>query len=96
MTGSANEIGQNNNISSPDGAQRALDFLSRVWNNQNITIHRTLYRNNTSWLNYAGMAGNNIIDRYRWEGGCIVQHVRFLSLRSLCRSILTLISVGQG
>ncbi|KAK5654268.1 hypothetical protein OQA88_7444 [Cercophora sp. LCS_1] len=64
----------NNNVSSPDGAQRALDFLSRVWGNQNITIHRTRYRENYSWLNYAGMAGNNIIDRYRWEGGCIVQH----------------------
>jgi len=46
-----------------------------VWGNQTITVHRTLYKENYSWLNYAGMAGSNIIDRYRWEGGCIVQHV---------------------
>ncbi|KAK4450165.1 hypothetical protein QBC34DRAFT_297666 [Podospora aff. communis PSN243] len=64
----------NNNVTSPDSAQRALDFLARVWGNQNITIHRTRYKENYSWLNYAGMAGSNIIDRYRWEGGCIVQH----------------------
>ena len=60
-----------------NGAQWALNLLSGFWPSQRITVRRTLYRNNTSWLNYDGSAGSNIIDRYRWEGGCIVEHVSF-------------------
>ncbi|KAK0745841.1 hypothetical protein B0T18DRAFT_324674 [Schizothecium vesticola] len=56
------------------GAQGALDFLSRVWTNQTITVRRTHYATNTSRLNYDGAYGKNIIDRYRWEGGCIAEH----------------------
>ena len=58
-----------------NGAEWARNFLSGVWSNQNINVKRTLYRDNTSWLNYAGSFGSDVIDRYRWEGGCIVEHV---------------------
>ncbi|KAK3352778.1 hypothetical protein B0T25DRAFT_453631 [Lasiosphaeria hispida] len=62
------------NNGAANGAQGALDFLSRVWKNQTIAIHRTQYNNNTSLLNYDGSYGKNIIDRYRWTGGCIAEH----------------------
>ena len=69
-------MNQNHNPMAQNGAQWALNLLGGIWGGQNIRVRRTLYRNNTSWLNYDGSFGSNIIDRYRWEGGCIVEHVR--------------------
>ncbi|KAK3319853.1 hypothetical protein B0T19DRAFT_273419 [Cercophora scortea] len=63
----------NHNPFAQNGAAWALNFLKDIWGSQQITIRRTLYRNNTSWINYDGSWGT-IIDRYRWEGGCIVEH----------------------
>jgi hypothetical protein len=51
-----------------------------VWANQTITVRRTHYAANTSRLSYDGAYGKNIIDRYRWEGGCIAEHVGTLPL----------------
>jgi hypothetical protein len=53
-----------------------------VWANQTITVRRTHYAANTSRLNYDGAYGKNIIDRYRWEGGCIAEHVGTLPIPS--------------
>ncbi|KAM7185498.1 hypothetical protein V8F33_012385 [Rhypophila sp. PSN 637] len=64
----------NHNPMAQNGAQWALNLLGGIWGGQNIRVRRTMYRDGMSYLNYDGSYGSNIIDRYRWEGGCIVEH----------------------
>lgn len=63
----------NHNPAARNGAQFAFDFLSPIWPSQRITVIRTLFRGNQGWLNYRNSFGT-IVDRYRWERGCIVEH----------------------
>ncbi|KAI6364798.1 hypothetical protein MCOR25_005590 [Pyricularia grisea] len=63
----------NHNPTAKDGAQFAYDLLKPFWASQQITVLGTLYRHPQGWLNYRSAFGT-IVDRYRWEGGCIVEH----------------------
>ncbi|KAL8376790.1 hypothetical protein RB595_007758 [Gaeumannomyces hyphopodioides] len=63
----------NHNPAAKNGAQFAFDLLSPIWGSQRITVIRTLFRGNMGWLNYRNSFGT-IVDRYRWEKGCIVEH----------------------
>ncbi|KAL8341970.1 hypothetical protein RB601_005244 [Gaeumannomyces tritici] len=63
----------NHNPAAKNGAQFAFDLLSPLWPSQRITVIRTLFRGNQGWLNYRNSFGT-IVDRYRWEKGCIVEH----------------------
>lgn len=67
---------QNHNPMAENGAQNALDLLSPFWGTQNITVLRTKFAGEMSWLNYRSGFGD-IVDRYRWDAGCIIEHVRF-------------------
>lgn len=58
-----------------NGAQNALDILGPIWGSQSITVLRTKFEGEMSWLNYRNSMGE-IVDRYRWEDGCIIEHVR--------------------
>ncbi|KAI1456039.1 hypothetical protein F4805DRAFT_459091 [Annulohypoxylon moriforme] len=63
----------NHNPAVQNGAQNALDLLGPIWRNQSITVLRTKFEGNMSWLNYQNSFGT-IVDRYRWEDGCIIEH----------------------
>ncbi|KAF3059235.1 putative snoal-like polyketide cyclase family protein [Daldinia childiae] len=63
----------NHNPLAEDGAQNALDILGPIWGNQSITVLRTKFGGEMSWLNYKNSFGE-IVDRFRWEDGCIIEH----------------------
>ena len=35
-----------------------------------------------SWVQYSASGFGTVVDRFRWEGGCIAEHVRILLLSS--------------
>ncbi|KAI0165130.1 hypothetical protein GGR52DRAFT_95643 [Hypoxylon sp. FL1284] len=63
----------NHNPSAENGAQNALDILAPFWDSQTIEVLRTKFEGEMSWLNYKSGFGE-IVDRYRWEDGCIIEH----------------------
>ena len=56
------------------GFANALDILGPFWGGQQLTLLQTHFEGNMSWVNYQSSLGN-IVDRFRWEAGCIVEHV---------------------
>ena len=62
---------------------------------------RTKFESPQSWLNYRSGFGT-VVDRYRWEGGCIAEHVRYIldllppSLVPLKMSTRWLIPLSSG
>ncbi|KPM37513.1 hypothetical protein AK830_g9039 [Neonectria ditissima] len=64
----------NHNPFADDGFDVAFDFLSPVWPNTTISLRRTLFEGDTGWLNYNASGVGEVIDRFRWEDGCIVEH----------------------
>jgi hypothetical protein len=73
----------NHNPAAQNGSDSAWNILSPIWGSQNITPLRTAFKNPQSWLNYRTSGFGEVVDRYRWEGGCIVEHV---SLQNPTRS----------
>ncbi|KAL6703945.1 hypothetical protein ACN47E_008883 [Coniothyrium glycines] len=63
----------NHNPLAQNGSDSAWGILSPIWASQDITPLRTAFVNPQSWLNYRSSFGE-IVDRFRWEGGCIVEH----------------------
>lgn len=58
-----------------NGAQNAWNILSPIWGSFQHVLLRSTIKDNMSWVNYrAGFLGE-VVDRFRWEGGCIVEHV---------------------
>lgn len=55
-------------------ARLQWDLLSPIWGSQDITVLRTKFESPQSWLNYKNSFGT-VVDRFRWEGGCIAEHV---------------------
>lgn len=69
-------VSQNHNpFVTQNGSQAAFDFLAPIWPSTNITFQRKLFRGDMGWVNYNSSAAGEIIDRFRWEAGCIVEHV---------------------
>lgn len=66
---------QNNNPFADDGPAAALDFLAPVWPSVNITVLRLAFKGNMGWLNYNTSGFGEVVDRFRWENGCIREHV---------------------
>jgi hypothetical protein len=65
----------------PDGPAFVLDILGPSFHNANITNARWTFKGEFGWLNYNLGTFGSIVDRYRWEAGCIVEHVcLFVSL----------------
>ncbi|KAH7071740.1 hypothetical protein FB567DRAFT_584362 [Paraphoma chrysanthemicola] len=63
----------NHNPLAQNGSDSAWGILSPIWASQNITPLRTTFQDPQSWLNYRSSFGT-IVDRFRWEGGCIAEH----------------------
>ncbi|KEY72446.1 hypothetical protein S7711_10422 [Stachybotrys chartarum IBT 7711] len=64
----------NHNPFAADGPNAALDFLGPVWPRTQITVIRTRFQGNQGWLNYRASGIGTVVDRFRWESGCIVEH----------------------
>lgn len=70
----------NHNPFAQDGAQNAYNILAPIWGSQQITVLGTTYHHDElmGWLHYRSGFGD-VVDRYRWAGGCIVEHVSILT-----------------
>lgn len=44
-----------------------------------MTAKRNTFISPMSWVNYDSSFGD-VVDRFRWEGGCIVEHVSYKQL----------------
>ncbi|KAF3048397.1 hypothetical protein E8E12_011763 [Didymella heteroderae] len=64
----------NHNPLAQNGSDSAWSILSPIWASQNITPLRTTFQDTQSWLEYDNAAFGRVVDRFRWEGGCIVEH----------------------
>ncbi|KAF2828233.1 hypothetical protein CC86DRAFT_369342 [Ophiobolus disseminans] len=64
----------NHNPAAQNGFDSAWNILSPIWNSQNITPLRTAFKSPQSWLNYRTGSFGEVVDRFRWEGGCIAEH----------------------
>jgi predicted SnoaL-like aldol condensation-catalyzing enzyme len=80
----------NHNPAAQNGFDSAWNILSPIWGSQNITPLRTAFKSPQSWVNYRSGFGE-IVDRFRWEGGCIVEHVSCAS----CTYTINDTSIGQ-
>ncbi|KAI0010735.1 hypothetical protein F4779DRAFT_283594 [Xylariaceae sp. FL0662B] len=65
---------KNHNPLAEDGPNAALDVLGPLWSSTQITPLRTAFKNNQGWLNYEASGMGEVVDRFRWEAGCIVEH----------------------
>ncbi|KAK3345013.1 hypothetical protein B0H65DRAFT_548766 [Neurospora tetraspora] len=57
-----------------NGPNAALDALGPYWGSVQITPLRRTFKGEFGWLNYRTNYFGEIVDRYRMEGGCIVEH----------------------
>ncbi|KAI1082537.1 hypothetical protein F5B20DRAFT_578207 [Whalleya microplaca] len=57
-----------------DGPDAALDVLGPLWDSTQITPLRTAFGGDQGWLNYEASGLGEVVDRFRWEAGCIVEH----------------------
>ncbi|CAK7201749.1 hypothetical protein SEUCBS139899_004461 [Sporothrix eucalyptigena] len=64
----------NHNPAAKNGAASAWGILSPIWASQSITVLRTTFKGNMGWLNYKAGGLGEVVDRYRWDAGCIVEH----------------------
>jgi hypothetical protein len=58
-----------------NGAASAWDILSPIWQGISHAYIRSTIEGNMSWVNYKAGGMGNIVDRFRWEDGCIAEHV---------------------
>ncbi|KAL2140934.1 hypothetical protein VTI28DRAFT_3031 [Corynascus sepedonium] len=63
----------NHNPMAENGFQSAWDILSPFWDSSPTTYIRHMIDGDMSWVNYGSSFGQ-IVDRFRWEGGCIAEH----------------------
>lgn len=66
---------KNHNPFAEDGPNAALDVLGPIWPSIQITPRRRAFNGDMSWLEYDASGLGRVVDRYRWEEGCIVEHV---------------------
>ncbi|KAJ4397527.1 hypothetical protein N0V93_001758 [Gnomoniopsis smithogilvyi] len=64
----------NHNPLADDGPNAALDLLGPIWGSLDITVLRTAYIDPQGFLNYNASGVGTVVDRFRWEAGCIVEH----------------------
>ncbi|KAF5340366.1 hypothetical protein D9611_007900 [Ephemerocybe angulata] len=63
----------NHNPSAQNGFDYAWNVLNGFWDTQSLTPVRHTFKSPYGWVNYRSGFGA-IVDRFRWEGGCIVEH----------------------
>ncbi|KAK2806753.1 hypothetical protein FQN50_005753 [Emmonsiellopsis sp. PD_5] len=64
----------NHNPMAGDGPNAALDALGPFWSGLQITVLGTAFEGEFGWLNYQSSMVGEVVDRFRWEAGCIVEH----------------------
>ncbi|KAF2012603.1 hypothetical protein BU24DRAFT_411950 [Aaosphaeria arxii CBS 175.79] len=64
----------NHNPAAQNGFDSAWNILSPIWSSQSITPLRNTYRHPQGWLNYRSGSFGEVVDRFRWDGGCIAEH----------------------
>ncbi|CZR65800.1 uncharacterized protein PAC_15700 [Phialocephala subalpina] len=64
----------NHNPAAENGFDSAWNILSPIWGNQSITPLRTKFNGTYGWLDYQTSSFGEVVDRYRWEAGCIAEH----------------------
>ncbi|KAK0639407.1 hypothetical protein B0T16DRAFT_243454 [Cercophora newfieldiana] len=57
-----------------DGPNFVLDVLGPIWPTINITNQRWTSKGDYGWLNYKTSAFGEIVDKYKFEAGCITEH----------------------
>ena len=67
---------QNHNPLAQNGFMSAWNILSGIWGGIQKTLLKTAFDGDMSWVNYQSSGMGTIVDRFRWEGGCIAEHVR--------------------
>lgn len=73
------DTNKNHNPLAKNGAAAAWAILSPIWQQTSITYLRSTIKTEQtpvmSWVNYRAGGIGEVVDRFRWEGGCIVEHV---------------------
>lgn len=64
----------NHNPLAQNGFMSAWNILSGIWGGISKTLIGTAYDADMSWVNYQASGLGTIVDRFRWEGGCIAEH----------------------
>ncbi|KAF5574275.1 snoal-like polyketide cyclase family [Fusarium pseudocircinatum] len=65
---------KNHHPGAGDGPDAAWELLSPIWPDTIFQLRRTMFKGNFGWLNYHSSTAGEIIDKFRWENGCIVEH----------------------
>ena len=73
-----------NPFASANGPNAALDALGPYWGSVQITTLKRTFKGEFGWLNYRTNYFGEIVDRYRMEGGCIVEHVSLSTWSRVC------------
>ncbi|KAK0669795.1 hypothetical protein QBC41DRAFT_273762 [Cercophora samala] len=64
----------NHNPMAQNGHASAWNILGNMWGGIQHRYIRSTIRGNMSWVNYSAPGFGTIVDRFRWEGGCIAEH----------------------
>ncbi|KAK0702421.1 hypothetical protein B0T21DRAFT_266549, partial [Apiosordaria backusii] len=64
----------NHNPMAQNGHASAWNILGNMWQGIQHRYIRSTIRGNMSWVNYSAPGFGTIVDRFRWEGGCIAEH----------------------
>jgi hypothetical protein len=85
---------QNHNPYAQNGFDSAWNILSPIWGGENITPLATYFNGTQGWLHYTVQGLGDVVDRYRWQDGCIVEHVSS-RIPAECNAKLTVLVVGS-
>jgi hypothetical protein len=66
---------KNHNPAARNGSASAWSILSPIWDGMSHTYLRSTINGNMSWVNYRAGGFGEVVDRFRWEAGCIAEHV---------------------
>ncbi|KAK4205571.1 hypothetical protein QBC40DRAFT_162612 [Triangularia verruculosa] len=64
----------NHNPMAQNGHAAAWNILGNMWGGIQHRYIRSTIRGDMSWVNYSAPGFGTIVDRFRWEGGCIAEH----------------------
>ncbi|KAJ8118885.1 hypothetical protein OPT61_g229 [Boeremia exigua] len=64
----------NHNPLAQNGSDSAWGILSSIWGSVEINPLRTTFQNPQAWLKYEVVGFSQVVDRFRWEAGCIAEH----------------------
>lgn len=87
---------QNHNPAAQNGFDSAWNILSPIWASQNIKVLGTKFNNTQGWLHYSAGSFGEVVDRYRWEAGCIAEHVSWtLDFYLVFRLMFVIVGSGR-